>query len=193
MRRGRLATLCQELRCLYVHLVGGWPPVDQDLWRRAKNKAKLFENDGHAAHWSATSKTTAEKAYGLWLAFLVRAGQLDGDELPAVRASRQNLEAYLQTLQGRKATSVANRFRDLHDVLRVMCPNADLESLRRLVRRLQALTRRQDRVPPNIVSTTEFYEAGLARMIRVARTEYEKRDVQAVQYGDGFARAMWRT
>ena len=167
-----------------------WPLVDQDLWRRATQKAKLFDEDGQAAHWSATSKTNAEKAYGLWLAFLARAGQLDPDELPAARASQKNLQAYLETLQGRKATSIANRLRDLHEALRVMCPNANLDLLRRLVRRLQALARRQERVSPNIISTTELYEAGLARMRRVARTEYEKRDVQAVQYGDGLLMAM---
>ena len=167
-----------------------WPLVDQDLWRRATQKAKLFDEDGQAAHWSATSKTNAEKAYGLWLAFLARAGLLDPDELPAARASQKNLQAYLETLQGRKATSIANRLRDLHEALRVMCPNANLDLLRRLVRRLQALARRQERVSPNIISTTELYEAGLARMRRVARTEYEKRDVQAVQYGDGLLMAM---
>ena len=167
-----------------------WPLVDQDLWRRATQKAKLFDKEGQAAHWSATSKTNAEKAYGLWLAFLARTGQLDPDELPAARASQQNLQAYLETLQGRKATSIANRLRDLHEALRVMCPNANLDLLRRLVRRLQALARRQERVSPNIISTTELYEAGLARMRRVARTEYEKRDVQAVQYGDGLLMAM---
>jgi hypothetical protein len=41
-----------------------WPLVDQDLWRRATQKAKLFDKDGQAAHWSATSKANAEK--GLW-------------------------------------------------------------------------------------------------------------------------------
>ena len=167
-----------------------WPRVDQELWRRATQKAKLFDADGCAAHWSATSKANAEKAYGLWLAFLARAGLLNSDERPAARASQVHLQAYVQTLQGRKATSIANRLRDLHEALRVMCPNANLDLLRRLVRRLQALARGQERVPPNIISTTELYEAGLARMKRVARTEYEKRDVQAVQYGDGLLMAM---
>ena len=56
--------------------------------------------------------------------------------------------------------------------------------------RLQAIARRVDRVRPNVVSTSELYEAGLGRMVRVARTEYEKRDVQALQYGDGLLMAM---
>ena len=43
---------------------------------------------------------------------------------------------------------------------------------------------------PNVVSTSELYRAGFVRMVRVARTEYEKRDVQAVQYGDGLLMAM---
>ena len=53
-------------------LIAEWPRVDQDIWRRATRKAKLFDDDGHAGHWSATSKINAEKAYGLWLAFLAQ-------------------------------------------------------------------------------------------------------------------------
>ena len=51
-------------------LPGEWPPADQELWRRATQKAQLFDRDGCAAHWSATSKINAEKAYGLRLAVL---------------------------------------------------------------------------------------------------------------------------
>ena len=39
----------------------------QELWRRATQKARLFDEDGQAAHWSATSKTNAEKAYAVLL------------------------------------------------------------------------------------------------------------------------------
>ena len=73
------------------------------LWRRATRKAKLFDDDGRAGHWSATSKINAEKAYGLWLAFLASAGQLDPFEPPVARVTEDRLQAYLQTLQGRKS------------------------------------------------------------------------------------------
>jgi integrase len=167
-----------------------WPLGDQTLWNRATQRAELFDEDGQAAHWSATSKGNAEKAYGFWAAFLSRFGRLDPDDHAAARASQENLQAYLQTLQELNATSIANRFRDLYEALRVMCPNANQELLRQLVRRLQAVARRQERVRPNIVSTTKLYEAGIARMKRVSRTEYEKIDVRAVQFGDGLLLAM---
>jgi integrase len=167
-----------------------WPPADQALWRRATTNAKLFDIDGRAAHWSPISKANAEKAYGFWLAFLTCCGRLEADDHLVKRASQDNLRAYLQTLQDLNATSIANRFRDLYEALRVMCPDANQEHLRQLVRRLQAVARREDRVRPNIVSTTELYEVGIARMTRVSRTEYEKRDVQAVQFGDGLLLAM---
>ena len=150
----------------------------------------MFDEEGHAAHWSPTSKKTTQKAYGLWLAYLLRAGKLDPGEPPAARASQNNLQAYLHTFRGNKPTSTANRLRDMYEALRVMCPRADLDPLRRLVRRLQAVARKQERVRPNMVSTDELYTAGLARMTRIAQTAYEKRDVKAVRFGDGLLMAM---
>ena len=61
-----------------------------------------------------------------------------------------------------------------------------MTALRRLQRTAQPS--RNKRAP--LVAPSDLYEAGIARMNRVERTPYEKRDVQAVQYADGLMMAM---
>lgn len=167
-----------------------WPETDRAAWQSALRWGGLFDETGRASHWSPAQRATVEKSYGLWLAFLRRRGTLEIVEMPADRISKQALISYVESLESRKPLTIANRLRDLLEALRVMCPDADLEALRRLVRRLQARARKADRVQPNLVSPSEIYEAGIQRMERVAAIEYEKCDVQAVQFGDGLMMAI---
>ena len=170
-------------------LVVDWPAEDQQAWSQALATGSLFD-EGGAAAWSTASRNTVEKAYGLWLACLKTSGQLDVDAAPLERVNRVTLEGYLASLEGKKPSTIANRFRDLLEALRVLVPDGDTEELRRITRALQARARQQVRVEPNLVSPDQLYEAGIARMERVAVATYEKLDVQAVQFGDGLMMAM---
>jgi hypothetical protein len=88
------------------------------------------------------------------------------------------------------AASIATRFNLLNEALRVMAPRDDRTHLVRLLRRLQWAARRQRKKRLPDVSASDLYAAGIARMKRIGAATYEKRDVQAVQYGDGLMMAM---
>jgi site-specific recombinase XerD len=172
-------------------LVAEWPLPDQEAWQRACRRHKIFQGGGTASRWSPTSRANAEKGYGLFLAFLEAYGLIAAESPSLSRFSPDHIERYILSLEGKlKASSIADRLRDLYEAVRVMWPEADHEQLRVVVRHLQAAARREERILPNIVSTTEIFEAGLERMRRVSVATYEKRDVQAVQYGDGLMMAM---
>lgn len=172
-------------------LVEEWPAADQDAWARACRPARLFAGRGRATRWSSTTRRNAEKGYGLYIAYLEGLGQIDLHASPAGRLGRELLEAYADALIGRlKSSSIADRLRDLHEAVRVMWPDTNHEDLRVLVRHWQAIARRDERIAPTIVSPSDIFEAGLQRMKRVSEAVYEKRDVQAVQFGDGLMMSM---
>jgi hypothetical protein len=89
-----------------------------------------------------------------------------------------------------RPASKVTRFNMLNEALRVMAPLADRTTLVRVLRRLQKAQRAQPKSAATSVSSSELYEAGIARMDRVVAAKYEKRDVQAIQYGDGLMMAM---
>ena len=175
-------------------LVVDWPAEDQQAWSQALATGSLFD-EGGAAAWSTASRNTVEKAYGLWLACLKTSGQLDVDAAPLERVNRVTLEGYLASLEGKKPSTIANRFRDLLEALRVLVPDGDTEELRRITRALQALDRLQVRVEPNLVrcpdtqdvSEEVLHRAGARHLERATGEPY-----RVVRTGPGAYRvAFW--
>jgi len=171
--------------------VNEWPAADRAGWQAATRSGALFDDGGDAARWAPVTRANAEKAYGMYLAFLQERGLLDPQEPPEERITPERIAAYVQEVkESLKPSSLANRLRDLLEAARVIWPGRTHEPLRVIVRRLQYAARRQERIGPNIASTSDIYLAGIGRMERVRSTVYEKRDVQAVQFGDGLMMAL---
>lgn len=169
---------------------GEWPAADQAAWQSANRDGSLFDDGGGASRWSPVSRRNAEKAYGLYLAFLETNGVLYDGKSPGERFTTSRISDYIKSLSAWKPVSRAGRLRDLYEAVRVMWPKADHETLRVVVRRLQAEARRYPRVSPSLVSPSNLYFAGMGRMVRVREVRYEKRGVQALQFADGLMMSM---
>jgi len=77
-----------------------WPLADQQAWQRActPSTSLLDDEGGGAAGWRPTSRAAVEGAYGHWLRFLQRRGELsEGD--PAARLTPTQAQAYAAALR----------------------------------------------------------------------------------------------
>lgn len=172
--------------------LGAWPLQLQQAWSAASTASDLFADSGAGQHWASATRCAVQRGLGLYLGFLESCGELHLDHGPADILTTCRLKAYAQFCFDRslRPTSIATRFNMLNEALRVMAPQADRSLLIKVLRRLQKTQRAQPKKACPKISASELYEAGLARMDRVSVAQYEKRDVQAVQYGDGLMMAM---
>ena len=123
-----------------------WPAPDRTGWDAALAPAdSLFDDQGGAAErYSGDALRKCADAYGQWLSFLDRSGELDADQAPALRVTAGRLNGWIadQRARGNRSTTIYGRLRDLHGALRLIAPAADLSfilkpggrSLRRLLR-----------------------------------------------------------
>jgi hypothetical protein len=119
-----------------------WPAADGAAWEAAMTSGGLLDEAGLAAHWRGATRKSVQDAYGRWLTFLKRSGELDPDATPGERLTADRLRAFVAELQATVAPmTVRNRIRDLAEALRVMAPEADLSYLRRARARLKARAR----------------------------------------------------
>lgn len=123
-----------------------WPAADRAAWDAALAPAEsLFDEHGGATErYSEAALRKFAAANSQWLSFLARAGELDADQPPAIRATPDRLNGWVaeQRARGNRGTTIYGRLRDLHAALSLMAPEADLSfilkpggrSLRRLLR-----------------------------------------------------------
>ena len=147
-----------------------WPTGDQAAVTAARVKADPLDDPGLAAHWRPKTVHTVMTHYGLWLAYLMESGQLDPSVPPAARAARANLAGYLADLRARGLASItiAGRFRDLREALRVMQPGADLSALDHLTPRLEAVAEPSRAKRLAVVLPVLLLNAAIAEMTRTA-------------------------
>ncbi len=179
----------QQRERLYVD---EWPPALSTAWREAVQPSAIFDDSGQAARWSNATRQSVEKGLGHYLGFLLRAGWSGSNLEVGDLCNPDWLRGYrgFCTERHLSLATIATRFNMLNEALRVMAPKMDRTQLVRGLRRLQSAERRHrsKQVPP--VSASDLYAAGIARMERVRNQGYEKRDVQAVQFGDGLMMAV---
>jgi site-specific recombinase XerC len=77
-----------------------WPWADQAAWSAAVTPGDIFDHGGRAAHWASRTKLTNLQHYGRWLGYLTWTGQLDAEDPPADRVTRDAVRAYHQHLEG---------------------------------------------------------------------------------------------
>ena len=193
---GRAAFLCalrvqismtrttQPRERLYVE---EWPPALSRAWRDAVHPSAMFDDSGLASGWSGTARQSVENGLGHYLGFLSRIGGVGSNTQVEQLCNPDWLRRYHRFCKERRLSpaTIATRFNMLNEALRVMAPKMNRVRLVKGLRRLQATERahRRKEIPP--VSASDLYFAGIARMERVQDQGYQKRDVQAVQFGDG--------
>jgi integrase/recombinase XerD len=93
-----MSTPLDQVRCC-LH-VGQWPENDQNLWHKITAPRHVLDEDGgHSASWRTPTRVKNRKSYGRWLSYLVANGDLDVNELPTDRITRDRLKGYVLMLQ----------------------------------------------------------------------------------------------
>jgi integrase len=164
-----------------------WPETDRGSWERLFVRGGPLDEDGLRAGWCEQTRTTHAISYGRWLAFLAAIGELDPEEAPAARLTKERLRAYVEEL-GRSVGSVtvAGRIDHLSLVARSFDPEADFDWLIRLCRRLRA--RARPRARPELPRSREVYQAACRLM---AGAEAVRGDVpRALRFRNGLVIAM---
>lgn len=167
-----------------------WPAPDRLAFEHAFEFGSLFDSDGLAAHWAPDTRIGVIKAYGHWLAFLIRTGQLRETSSPAAQVTSKSLADYVHSLESHLAPfTVVTRVRGLAEALRVMKAK-DAHHLVRCVHqnlRRKAKPSRDSR--ESLVAPSQLYWAGIDRMER-HRSMSIKDTSAAIMFSDGLMMAM---
>jgi len=163
-----------------------WPKADQTCWRNAIAPGIFLSPAGKAHHWAAATQIQVQKGYTRWLAFLRAGKDLDHTCSPGQRISKTRLQDYVTQLteQGLSSVSLTSRITDLMEAIRVMDPAADLELLRQLTKTLSRRAVPSRNKPARIRAPGEIWDAVLAEMQHIDRSEKEPSLLQASRFSD---------
>lgn len=167
-----------------------WPLADQQAWQRAciPSASLLDDEGGGAAGWRPTSRAAVEGAYGHWLRFLQRRGELtEGD--PAARLTAEQVQAYAATLrESRSWSAVASYLGHLAMAATVLCPAQDWAWLRAM----RGVAKRQ--APPARTKAARLTAPGillqLGRDLMAEAAVAESPGAAARRYRDGLMIAL---
>lgn len=168
-----------------------WPALDRTLWEAAIVQTALLDDPGLAAHWRTHTRRSVIQAYGRYLTFLARNDWLDLEKGPEDRLSKEYLRAYIAELQAQvEPVTVAGRFRDLIEALRVMAPALDYPHLKLAYRRLIARAQPSRNKLACLVPSADILRLGLGLMREgESRTSFSPRKRGAL-YRDGLMIAL---
>jgi integrase/recombinase XerD len=154
-----------------------WPDRDRAAWQNALADSDPLEEAGRGAHWRPKTRHTVMTHYGLWLTELIVAGKLDMTASPAVRATRECLDEYVNEMRARGLASItiAGRIRDVREALRVMESGADLSALDHLWLRLQAAAEPSRLKRLRVVSPVLLLDVAIAEMSRQQKAQSRSR------------------
>lgn len=166
--------------------IAEWPEHDKKCWEVANRKGAIFEPDGHAANWAEATRIQVAKGYGKWLWALHKSGVLNPNARPGDRVTEKNLRRYAETLerQGLSSVTIASRFTDLMEAIRVMDPSADLALLRHGVSTLQKRAHPSRNKAARIKPPGEIWAACLDEMHRLAEDRNRLTIEMASRYRD---------
>ena len=102
-----------------------WPAEDQALWVRACAPQSLFEDEGgELASMAPISRAKYANGWGRWVAFLDGHDRAVLELSPAVRCSRDRLQAYVDALKasGNAESTIVNRLNELSVVAKALDP-----------------------------------------------------------------------
>lgn len=168
-----------------------WPKRDCEAWLASHRSAEIFDKDGGGAHLKRKTSRGYEKAYSRFLGHLFRHGTLDPLVAPGARLTKNNLQGYVDELQGSVAPqTVVTLLRCLSAAILAIDPTADRSMLKRGIRRLarNVLPSRDKRgrlVPPR-----ELLSAAIRRMARMKTERHAKADVIGGRFRDGLMMAV---
>ena len=112
------------LRSMPIH---EWPTPDRQAWERAVLAGvTLLDASGPAAAWRRRTQHNRTHAYGRFLTFLARYGQLDPQSAPHERPTPERIGVWVTELnRTQRASSVARMLLELSFALGAMAPDRD--------------------------------------------------------------------
>jgi len=166
-----------------------WPQPERERWERLFGKENWFEQHP-ATSWSEGTRLNACAGYCRWLGFLSGRGWLTDIE-PALRVSRERIEAYVQELKASVTTcTIWNYLRGLHRALRVLAPESDFSWLAKLASWFEDQIRPNPKKRARMRDIAEIYQLGLDLMDHPTRTGRNGPILEAVDFRDGLMVAM---
>ena len=170
-------------------VIDDWAAIDRGRWRSALAPAGFLESDRPVSHWSPARRRMGEQAYGQWLGFLDRNGELNPATTPGERATEARLAAFVAGLRDRVApASAAMMAGALLRMLMVLEPDRDWAGLARVYNRLkQTAAPTRDKLAC-MVPANELLDLGIGLMDTCDRGQNET--YKATRYRDGLIIAL---
>jgi integrase/recombinase XerD len=174
-----------SFRCLPITQ---WPLLDQAAWAEAVRPRRLLGDCfSHAAAWGPATRQMNSKGYGRWIDWLGRTGQLDPEQDPAARATREVAEDYMEALQdaGLADFTVVAALQQLGDTLSAMCPGADLSWISLGSARLRSKAVSCKDLDARMQPVEDILALGVAMMDAADNDRFRTDTERAVLYRDG--------
>jgi integrase len=161
-----------------------WPEPDQSAWIAINAPGDAFDPPGRAATWAPRGRDNVEYAYGSYLNFIAKLGELRCIDVVAERFDMQHVKSFAASLAHLAPITVWSVLQALSRAFAAMAPEADRTSLHRVLKRLEArakYTRRERPMP------TPVELVALGRQMMVEADARDLKVESAVLYRTGLA------
>lgn len=167
-----------------------WPAPDRTLWNAALQIGDLLEPGGMRSHYAAISNRKVERGYGRWLTYLASIAQLNPDQAPGNRITRERVAAYVGALEalGNGTQTILARLQELYEAARAMAPDLDWSWIRRVASKIRARNIPVRDKRAKMIGDEKLVELGLTLM-QVAEEESTDR-LCAIAFRDGLLIAL---
>ena len=163
-----------------------WPALDKQAWSFANRIGDLLTGSGPAAAWKPKTRRTVRKAYGNWLRYLERTGQLKDVAGVGGRLTTENLKGYIAALRTRvSARTAVTQLRSLSQAVLALDPDADREILKLVISRLERIAPTSRLKSESLKSPTELVALGEHLMSTWRRRSAHDPRLNAMDYRDG--------
>jgi integrase/recombinase XerD len=170
-----------------------WPASHRAAWTLALQPQDLFQpSTGYATRWATATQAMIEKGYGRWLGWLELTGRLNPLGSPADHATRENVAAYLDTLQGAGLAgyTVAGLLQQLSNTLKAIAQDGDWVWIQRASSRLHSAAQPVRDVNSRIQPAQDVLTLGYDLM-RLAEQDRFRTDLdRAKMFRDGLIIAL---
>jgi len=163
-----------------------WPALDKEAWSVANQTGDLLTGSGPAAAWKPKTHRTVKKAYGNWLRYLERTGQLKDVAGVGGRLTTENLEGYIAALRARvSARTAVTQLRSLSQAVLALDPDADRELLKLAISRVERIAPTSRSKSESLKAPTELVALGEHLMSTWQQRSAHDPRLNAMDYRDG--------
>ena len=162
-----------------------WPEADRNAWVAACQPAARLKRGGAAGHLRPVTRDDHAAHYGNFLGFLDWSGSLRHCELAASNVTLDKVEAYIDELKGRVAsTTLHGSICKLRRAAQYMAPGRDLAWLLEICKDLALVARPRSKFD-RLVLTEVLLEAGLTLIHEAEHSRSMTKLARACQVRNG--------